>query len=446
MGTYDESISFAALYAALKKCQRGVMWKNSVAGYSLNGLKNCYTRRQELLTGKYKLSRYQRFMVKEPKPRDILATYITDRHVQRAMNDVYLIPHIAKSFIYDNVACQQNKGTPLALKRLKKFLQEYYRKYGTDGSVLQCDIKGYFPNTEHVIAQKKLVAACDDMRAAARAGEVIESYCEAEITDEFIKRGFTRADALQTAHYIASQRCEIYRARIENKSLTVINAAEDRIKKRCDIIGINDAEFIRHLISDKFKGIALGSQLSQITQLLILDRLDHIIKEQLKIKYYIRYMDDFILIHCDKQYLIYCRKVIEEYLKTVHLQLNQKTKLYELKQGIFYINWRYIITPTGKVIMKMTRKKITRQRRKMRKLAAMYKSGERSLEDIENNFRSWQSGAEMGNTYNQIVSMRKYYTTLIGRRPPNGSKYFKKRPTYKQSVRENSSGNTSKTD
>lgn len=50
-------------------------------------------------------------------------------------------------------------------------------------------------------------------------------------------------------------------------------------------------------------GLGLGSQISQIMELLVLNDLDHYIKERLKIKYYIRYMDDFILIHPDKEYL-----------------------------------------------------------------------------------------------------------------------------------------------
>lgn len=51
------------------------------------------------------------------------------------------------------------------------------------------------------------------------------------------------------------------------------------------------------------KGLGLGSQISQIMELLVLNDLDHFIKERLHIKHYIRYMDDFILIHSDKCYL-----------------------------------------------------------------------------------------------------------------------------------------------
>ena len=71
---FDEAIQFGALYKALKKCCRGVRWKPSTAGYEHYALANTYRLRQELLHGSYKLSSYQRFTIREPKVRDIVAT------------------------------------------------------------------------------------------------------------------------------------------------------------------------------------------------------------------------------------------------------------------------------------------------------------------------------------------------------------------------------------
>ena len=100
-------------------------------------------------------------------------------------------------------------------------------------------------------------------------------------------------------------------------------------------------------IIDSFEGdigIGLGSQISQLLELAVLDDLDHFIKERLHIKYYLRYMDDFILIHEDKAYLQYCRKEIEKELTKIHLKLNRKTSLYPLKQGVKFLQWRFIFT------------------------------------------------------------------------------------------------------
>ena len=62
-------------------------------------------------------------------------------------------------------------------------------------------------------------------------------------------------------------------------------------------------------------GIGLGSQINQTIALLYLNDLDHFIKEQLYIKYYGRYMDDFYLIHEDKEYLKYCKNEIKDFIK-----------------------------------------------------------------------------------------------------------------------------------
>ena len=61
--------------------------------------------------------------------------------------------------------------------------------------------------------------------------------------------------------------------------------------------------------------------------------IDHYIKEKLHIKYYIRYMDDFILFHESRTYLQFCLKEIERKLDEVRLHLNNKTQLIEIHQG-----------------------------------------------------------------------------------------------------------------
>lgn len=90
-------------------------------------------------------------------------------------------------------------------------------------------------------------------------------------------------------------------------------------------------------------GLGLGSQISQIMELLVLNDLDHYIKERLKIKYYIRYMDDFILIHPDKAYLQYCLCAIHTKINALELLLNRKTNIQPLRHGIIFLKWHYYI-------------------------------------------------------------------------------------------------------
>ena len=76
---------------------------------------------------------------------------------------------------------------------------------------------------------------------------------------------------------------------------------------------------------------------SQILAIFYLNDLDYYIKEKLKIKYYIRYQDDFCLFHPSKQYLKDCLKKIKEFLKKEKLELNQKTRIYNEKNQYIFL-------------------------------------------------------------------------------------------------------------
>ncbi|MDL2273461.1 RNA-directed DNA polymerase [Oscillospiraceae bacterium OttesenSCG-928-G22] len=83
---------------------------------------------------------------------------------------------------------------------------------------------------------------------------------------------------------------------------------------------------------DSTDGLPLGYRTSQLLALMYLDGFDHWVKEQLGIKYYGRYMDDFYLIHESKDYLKFCWRKIEEYLAGLKLELNGKTALFPAAQ------------------------------------------------------------------------------------------------------------------
>ena len=90
-------------------------------------------------------------------------------------------------------------------------------------------------------------------------------------------------------------------------------------------------------ILDSDTTLSIGFMSSQILGIFYLNDLDHYIKEELKIKYYIRYQDDFILFHQDKQYLRACLDKIKEFLKTEKLELNHKTRIYKNTNNIIFL-------------------------------------------------------------------------------------------------------------
>lgn len=111
-----------------------------------------------------------------------------------------------------------------------------------------------------------------------------------------------------------------------------------------------------------------GNQTSQWFALYYLDSVDRLIKEKLKIKYYVRYMDDLILVHPDKEYLQLCLNEINKEINSLHLQLNQKTQITPLSQGINFLGFNHKLSHTGKVIRRLRQLAMNRLKGNYKKL------------------------------------------------------------------------------
>lgn len=160
-------------------------------------------------------------------------------------------------------------------------------------------------------------------------------------------------------------------------------------------------------------GIPIGNQTSQLFALLYLNDMDHYIKEKLGIKYYGRYMDDFYLIHSDKDYLKRCRKEIEDHVATLGLTLNNKTQIFPLKNGIDFLGFHTYLTETGKVIRKIRRKSKNNVRRKLKTFKKKIEQGEMTKESVNHSYNSWKGHARNGNCYHLIQNMDTYYNAIF---------------------------------
>ena len=144
-----EADGFECLYESHRKAEHGVMWKDSVAWFSLHGLEQCLKLSDELRSGTYKPKPPVAFTITKPKKRDIIAISYRDRVYQRSINDNILYPTMTKSFIKENGACQVGRGTEYCMNQFKKQLRRFYINHGRDGYFLQFDIKKYYPSMDH---------------------------------------------------------------------------------------------------------------------------------------------------------------------------------------------------------------------------------------------------------------------------------------------------------
>lgn len=159
-----------------------------------------------------------------------------------------------------------------------------------------------------------------------------------------------------------------------------------------------------------------GSQMVQIAGISFLDGVDHFIKEKLRIKDYVRVMDDMVLIHEDKEYLKYCLEKVTEELHELGLTVNpKKTRIVHLKDGITFLGFRWRLTKTGKVIMKVKRQSIKETKNILTKLMRMYARGMRSRRCIEDSFRTRISFISKGNSYKIVQTLKKWFAERMVR-------------------------------
>ena len=116
MTDFEIMCSFENLYNAYKKARKGKRDKSACAEFELKTLDNIARLREELVSKTYRMQKYNRFMVHEPKERVVMASSFRDRIVQHSLCDNVLQKRIVKSFIYDNYASQKGKGTHFGLR------------------------------------------------------------------------------------------------------------------------------------------------------------------------------------------------------------------------------------------------------------------------------------------------------------------------------------------
>jgi hypothetical protein len=191
---------------------------------------------------------------------------------------------------------------------------------------------------------------------------------------------------------------------------------------------IEDPEIqgLANMFLDNFgeTGYGLGSQISQISALMLPNKLDHVIKEELRIRGYGRYMDDGYLIHENIDYLYQCLERIDEVCKSLGITLNRKkTRVIPIQKGIVFLKTKFVLTDTGRVLKKMSRSSMRAMRRKLFKFRKWVISGRFTMEDVRTAYESWRGHMRRGDSYKAIARTDKYFQYLFGFRPNDKTMY-----------------------
>lgn len=365
---------------AFNKCKKGSIWKESVQRYEMNFLKNIDSQINAIKNNQYVQLPFNEFPLNERgKTREIKAIHIEDRVILRNLCDNILTPNIEKYLIYDNGASIKGKGIHFTRSRFETHLHKFFRKNGSnEGYILLIDFTKFFDNV------------CHD--------KLIKEY-EKRIKDRDLIDFITKIiDAFKID--VSYMDDEEYSYCLD----TVFNALE---YAKIDKSLLTGQKYMK-------KSVGIGSQISQISGLLYPTRIDNYCKIVKGIKYYGRYMDDTYIIHKDKAYLQQLLKEITKICNEYGIHINQKkTQIVKLTKTFVFLKTRYNLTETGKVIKRVNKDSVTRERRKLKKFRKMLDEGKITYPEIEEAYRSWKGNLKYYSAHNVIVNMDKLYNELF---------------------------------
>lgn len=171
--------------------------------------------------------------------------------------------------------------------------------------------------------------------------------------------------------------------------------------------------FTQVLLDDEEKlGIPIGNYTSQFFANIYLNELDQYIKKDLKIKYYIRYMDDFIIMCQTKEEAKVLKEKINNFIiKNLNLKLNQKTNYYPNKMGVNFCGYR--IYETHILLRERCKKKINKNIKKWNKL---YQQDDFDILKVRSQFNSWLAHSKHADSYkfrNKVLNKLEFKKELL---------------------------------
>lgn len=227
------------------------------------------------------------FIVNKPIKREIFAADFKDRVVHHLIINK-LNSLFENQFIYDTYACRTGKGTHLGIQRVDRFIRQCSQNYTKDCYILKLDIQGFFMHINKDILFGKLC--------------------------KFISNNYHGTD-----HVLIVELCRkiIYNDCTKN---CVIKGKMENWKD------LPASKSLFH--GPENCGLPIGNLTSQIFANFYMDEFDHFIKHDLGIRFYGRYVDDFVLVHPDKEYLKSLIPVLSNFLLSrLKLTLHPK-KIY----------------------------------------------------------------------------------------------------------------------
>lgn len=383
-GNDNKIADLNVLYDAFLASMKGSAWKEEPQKFEINFLSEIIKLKQELETREYKTMPGSEFTLNERgKIRHIHGGRMRDRVVRHALCDSVLDEALQPYLIYNNSASQKGKGVSFAREMFERDLHNYWLKHRTnDGYVGFVDFSKFYDNIRHDRA-KEMVSARVDEFSGWLFGQIVDTF---QIDVSYMD---------------------------DEEYADCMNQRFDSVKYHESIPG-------ELRTGQKFmaKSVDIGDQVSQDIGIFYPARIDNYAKIVRGAKMYGRYMDDIYIIGETKEYIESVIHGIADQADKLGIYINhKKTRIVKLSKTFKYLQIKYRLSDSGKVIKRINPKSVTRERKKLKAYKRLFDRGKMMYGDIEQAYKSWMGDHARIMSKEQIKNMKQLYKQLFGKEP-----------------------------
>jgi hypothetical protein len=297
--------TFRALHTAWRRARRGKKPSPNQLSFDSQWIDGLLELEKQLIAGTWQPKPTTCFIAKEPKAREIHAPDFADRIVHH-----WIVPQLEaiydRSFVFDSYSNRCGKGTHAGVTRLQAFARQVASGQG-GGWYLQLDIKNFFNRIHRPTLYRLLKPRMEAAGISIECRRAVHALLR-------------RSPLEQGVHFVCTP---------EERARVPAHKRLDQAPPGC--------------------GIPIGNLSSQFFANVYLDPLDQFVKHTLRARRYLRYVDDFVLVHKDREQLQAWCGEIERFLRdTLRLELKADIKLKPLSAGIDFLG--YVVYPTHLIV------------------------------------------------------------------------------------------------
>ena len=294
----DGKVELTDLFEAYYDCRKNKRKTVNALAFELDYEHDLIELCNDINNGTYRISRSISFIVSQPVKREIFAADFRDRIVHHYIIN-QINPLFENLFIHDSYSCRERKGTQYGIRRLYTNIWQCSKGYKRDAYILKLDIEGFFMHIDKALLRERLTRFLEE-QYFGKDKRIVIRLCRQIVDND------------PTEKCIVKGGSQSWKGLPRSKSLFCVG---------------------------KDKGLPIGNLTSQMFANFYLDPFDKFVTKTLGVKYYGRYVDDFVLVHEDKDFLLSLIPKISRFLKenlflTLHLK---KIYFQHFSRGVKFI-------------------------------------------------------------------------------------------------------------